>query len=449
MDNLDKFINKLLERAKAEGIGKAEAYLRKNESFHSFVEDGEVSDYGVDSSGGLSLRGLINGKMGTAYTEAFDEDAIEMLVSKVIESASLIEDPDEQFLFEGSPSYAKLDTLAHVPGGGTADDKIKFSCDMEKLALGLDPAVTKLGYQNGVESTHTEVRIVNTSGLNLRHDADGIAAIVNPVAKRGERNSDAVGLRIARNLADLDMGEMTRTAVAEAVYMLDAAPCESGTYEVIFRFDAMSMLLQTFQGIFSAENTQKGLSLLKGKVGETIAAECVTLSDDPHRPGGAASRPFDDEGVATFPKNVIDAGKLTTLLHNLKTAKKEGVDSTGNASKGSYAATVKVAPSNFYIKPGEDGLEALCAKMGEGLVITDLAGTHAGANDISGEFSLLSKGYRVRGGKKAEPVEQITAAGNFFDVLKSIKAVGSDLTFPYGGTGSPSVWVGTLSIAGK
>ncbi|MDR1600441.1 MAG: TldD/PmbA family protein [Oscillospiraceae bacterium] len=448
-DAMDAFIGKLLAAAKSGGIDRAEAYLRRTRSFQAFVENGEVSEYGVNSAGGLALRGLVGGKMGTAYTEAFDEDAVEMLVSRALESASLIEDPDEQFLFEGSPSYARLDTLARSPGGGTVEEKIRFARDLEKLALSLDPLVTKLGYQNGVESTHTEVRIVGTNGLNLRHEADGIGAVVMPVARRGERTSDAFGLRLARDLSDLPMEAMAREAVAEAVYMLDAAPCESGSYEVIFRYDAMSSLLMTFQGIFSAENAQKGLSLLKGKVGETIAAPGVTLLDDPHREGGAHTRPFDDEGVATFPKNVIDDGRLGTLLHNLKTAKKDGVASTGNAAKGSYAATVRVAPTNFYFKPGVDGLDALCGRMGEGLVITDLAGTHSGANDISGEFSLLSKGYRVRGGKKAEPVEQITVAGNFFDVLKNIRAVGADLTFPFGGTGSPSVWVGRLSVAGK
>ncbi|MDR0397523.1 MAG: TldD/PmbA family protein [Oscillospiraceae bacterium] len=448
-DAMDAFIDKLLAAAKAGGIEQAEAYMRRTESFQSFVENGEVSEYGVNSSGGLALRGMVGGKMGIAYTEAFDDDAAEMLVSGVLESASLIEDPDEQFLFEGSPSYAELDTLAKTPGGGTVDEKIKYACDLEKLALSLDPLVTKLGYQNGVESTHTQVRIVGSNGLNLRREADGIGAVVMPVARRGERASDATGLRLARDLSDLPMEEMAREAVAEAVYMLDASPCASGSYEIIFRHDAMSVLLMTFQGVFSAENAQKGLSLLQGKVGETIAAPIVTLLDDPHREGGANTRSFDDEGVATYPKNVIDGGRLGTLLHNLKTAKKDGVSSTGNAAKAGYAAPVRVAPTNFYFKPGGDDLDALCERVGEGLVITDLAGVHAGANDISGDFSLLSKGYRVRGGRKAEPVEQITVAGNFFDMLKNIKAIGSDLTFPFGGTGSPSVWVGALSVAGK
>ncbi|HML45936.1 MAG TPA: metallopeptidase TldD-related protein [Clostridia bacterium] len=184
-------------------------------------------------------------------------------------------------------------------------------------------------------------------------------------------------------------------------------------------------------------------------MGEVIAAPCVTLVDDPLLPEGMATAPFDDEGVATYRKPVIEAGTLKTLLHNLKTAKKDGVQSTGNAAKSGYAAPVRVSPSNFFFQPGADDLAALCARMGEGLVITDVSGLHAGANAVSGDFSLLSKGYRVRNGEKAEPVEQITVAGNFYTLLKDIVAVGSDLTFPFGGVGSPSVWVKALSVAGR
>ena len=87
--------------------------------------------------------------------------------------------------------------------------------------------------------------------------------------------------------------------------------------------------------------------------------------------------------------------------------------------------------------------------MSDGLVITDLSGLHAGANMTSGDFSLLSKGYLLKDGKRVQPVEQITIAGNFYDVLKNIRAIGSDLIFPASGVGSSSVDVGTLTAAGK
>ena len=153
--------------------------------------------------------------------------------------------------------------------------------------------------------------------------------------------------------------------------------------------------------------------------------------------------------MATRTKAVIENGKLTTLLHNLKTARKAGVKTTGNAAKNGYAGTVNVSPSNFYLKPGEKSKEELLADLGNGLVITEVSGLHAGANAISGDFSLIAQGYTVKDGKKDQPVERITVAGNFFQLLKNIRAIGSDLTFPGSPIGSPSVDVGEIAVAGK
>lgn len=230
--------------------------------------------------------------------------------------------------------------------------------------------------------------------------------------------------------------------------MLDAAPCASGTMPVILRNGAMADLLQTFSSVFSADAAQKGLSLLAGKEHSQIAAPCVTLVDDPLLPGGFASRPFDGEGVATYTKKVIENGVLTTLLHNLKTANKAGCASTGNASRASYAASVGVSPTNFFLQPGQADLDALHAHLQNGLVVTEVSGLHAGADAVSGDFSLLSSGYLVENGRKGRPVEQITVAGNFFQLLRDIEEVGCDLRFPMGSVGSPSVRVRSLSVAG-
>jgi len=169
-------------------------------------------------------------------------------------------------------------------------------------------------------------------------------------------------------------------------------------------------------------------------------------------PGGFASSPFDSEGVATYSKNVIDGGTLTTLLHNLKTAEKDGVKSTGNASKSSFKSPVGISPSNFYLKPGDKDIDQLLASVGEGLFVTEVQGLHSGANPVSGDFSLSAKGYRISGGKKAEPVEQVTIAGNFYEMLNDIEQVGNDLKFGLPGSssiGSPSILVKQLAVAGE
>ncbi len=231
--------------------------------------------------------------------------------------------------------------------------------------------------------------------------------------------------------------------------MLRATPVPSGTYRALIDAKCMPDLLGVFSGIFSAESAQKGMSLLAGKEGEIIASEAVTLMDDPLLEGGYASRPFDDEGVASRTKAVIEKGKLTTLLHNLKTARKAGVPSTGNAARAGYAGSVNISPTNFYLAPGEKSKEELMRDIGNGLVITEVSGLHAGANPISGDFSLIAQGYTLKDGKKDQPVEQITVAGNFYQLLKNIRAVGSDLTFPGSSIGSPTVDVGEVSVAGK
>ena len=208
----------------------------------------------------------------------------------------------------------------------------------------------------------------------------------------------------------------------------------------------MQSLLQTFCGIFSAENAQQKLSLLSGREGETIASPLITIMDDPLLPGGLATSAFDGEGSASRTKAVVEQGVLKTLLHNRRTAAKQGVETTGNARR---AGRMDVAPTNFYIVPGSRSLDQLLQDMEDGLLITDVSGLHAGANPVSGDFSLLSNGFVIRGGKQAEPVERVTVAGNFYQLLKAVRAVGSDLEFPGSSVGSPSLDVGTLPVSGK
>ena len=164
--------------------------------------------------------------------------------------------------------------------------------------------------------------------------------------------------------------------------------------------------------------------------------------------GGRLYRYFDDEGVPSATHTVVEDGVFRTFLHNLKTARKDGVATTGNARKVGYASAVYVTPTNFYLKPGKRTLDDMLRGIGEGLVITEVSGLHAGANPISGDFSLLAKGYTFREGRREKPVEQITVAGNFYELLSAVRELASDLTFPMGGIGCPSVDVGELSVSG-
>ena len=445
---IDQFIQALLDEALKAGIEAAEIYLSSGDRFRAMCVKGEITNYTVNATRGLSLRGLYQGKMGYAATEAFDEAAVSQLVEAVKESASLTEDEDVQEIYRGDREYPKADN--YNPALDQVDEARKLALiqDIEKKALALDDRIAALNY-NMISTSSGETRIVNSYGLNLKHRDNMAVCYVSATAKESGRVSTGSGFKVTRNFDELDADAIAREAVEEALFMLKAAPVPSGTYRAIIDAKCMPDMLGAFDGVFSAESAQKGLSLLAGKEGEMIASEAVTLMDDPLLPGGLGSQPFDAEGVATRTKAVIEKGKLTTLLHNLKTARKAGVKTTGNAAKSGYAGAVNVSPSNFFLAPGKKTLAELMQDMGDGLVITEVSGLHAGANAISGDFSLIAQGYTVKNGKKDAPVEQITVAGNFYQLLKNIRAVGSDLTFPGSAIGSPSVDVGEISVAGK
>lgn len=452
---INAFINALLREAADQGILDAEIYLSSGDSFRAMCVHGQIANYTVHATRGLSLRGLYQGKMGYAATEAFDKAAVKQLVLQVKESAALIEDEDVQEIYPGDDHYPQVDNYNPELDKVEEKRKLQLILDVEKKALAMDERITDLNY-NMISTSSGETRIVNrvvkngdAHGLNLSFRDNMAVCFASATAKEGDRVSTGSGFQVTRDFDSLDADQIARDAVEEALFMLRAAPVRSGTYRAIIENKCMPDLLGTFSGIFSAESAQKGMSLLAGKEGEMIASEAVTLMDDPLLPGGLDSHPFDDEGVAAHTKAVIEKGKLNTLLHNLKTARKAGVKSTGNAARGGYAGSVGISPSNFFLLPGEKTLEELMQAMGDGLVITSVSGLHAGANPISGDFSLIAEGYTVKDGKKDQPVEQITVAGNFYQLLKNIRAVGSDLIFPGSAVGSPSVDVGEISVSGK
>ena len=445
---LNIFINKLFQEAKNNGFNEYEVYYVDRESLSINAYNEEVEKYNLTTSYRLSFRGKINDKIGYSYTEILDDDAINMLVKNAKESALVIENEDIQFIYEGDKEYAEVNTYYKALENLPADKLIDLALSMEKEAKTLDNRVTSFG-GCGIGYSKARYGIINSKGLNLENKSNLLSAYVVPIIKNGEDMHDGMGYVTANSIEDVDPKKLAQDGINEAISRIGGKSVSSGKYKAVINNEAMVSILSTFAGVFSGDAVQKGLSLLKGKEGEIIASKQVTLLDDPHLENGLASVPFDDEGVATKKKDIIHEGKLMTLLHNLKTANKGNTKSTGNGFKNSYASPVGVSPTNLYIQKGEKSFEELLKDVGEGLLITEFAGLHSGANSITGDFSLAAKGFYIKDGKKDYPVEQITVAGNFFDLLKNIDVVGSDLKFPMSSIGSPSVKITELSIAGK
>ncbi|SFJ23008.1 PmbA protein [Terrisporobacter glycolicus] len=443
-----QFKNLLFEKAKIAGFDECEIYFSDGESISISVYEGEVEKYNLAKSFGLSFRGKINNKMGYSYTEILDEVAIDMLINSAKNSATLIENDDETFIYVGDKTYSEVKTYSKELENIDPGKMIDLALDLEKEAKNYCDKVVNI---NGCKISYSSSNygIYNTKGLELNNKDNILTSYVVPVVEDESGKNDGVGYVVASSLDEVKPRKMAAQGVEEALSKLGGKSIPSGSYKTIIYNEAMVQLLETFASTFSGDAAQKGLSLLKGKEGDMIASPIVTIVDDPLMEGGLASAPFDDEGVATFTKELVYEGKLNTLLHNLKTAHKQGVKSTGNGFKASYASSVNVSESNLYLRKGEKSFEDLMKEINEGVIITDLAGLHSGANTVSGDFSLAAKGFYVENGKKTFPVEQITLAGNYFDLLKNIVSIGNDLKFPMSNVGSPSVIVTGLSIAGK
>ena len=447
--DMNAFMDKLLSRAKESGMEAAEAYCQQAEKFRARTMNGALDDYQVSASRGLSLRGMINGRMGYASTQAMDESAIDQLIEGVKESAALTEAQEQDEIFAGDKEYPAFEAPASDLDRVSAEDKVAAALAIGEATKAADTRITQVQFPS-ITTVSSTVMLRNTYGLNLSFSDRLWVASVGALAPKADGTmANSYYGECGRDFAKLDPKAIGAEAARRTTQSLDATSVEAGEYRVIMDREAMADLLATFCGVFSAENAQQGTSLLGGKEGQVIASPAVTIMDDPLLPGGYGSCPFDAEGSASRTKAVIDQGVLQTLLHSRKTARKQGVSTTGNAARVGYASPVTVAPTNLFFKPGNQDLAFLMAQMGDGLVITDVSGLHAGANPVSGDFSLLSKGYTVEGGKRGHAVEQITVAGNFYQMLKAVRAVGNDLYFPGSSVGSPSVDVGTLVVSGQ
>lgn len=446
-----EFKDRVFAAGAAAGLGDMEIYVSRSKDFSTRIFQKEVDDYTVSVEQGVGFRARFAAKVGYAYVEILDEDSVELLVTGAKANAQIIDSEDEIEFFEGSESYPEVVAYSEDLEAVSAEEKIEFAKALEIEAFASDERVSMVNWAM-TGYGETENYIANTKGLEQSFRRNGAYSYVSAVVCEGEQVKTGGRMMFDNDWKRFDAKKLAQQAVHEATSLLGASSVVSGDYRVLLRYDVARDLLATFASVFSAEAVQKGLSLLGGKLGQPIASPLVTLVDDPLLKNGAASASFDGEGVATRTKRVIEQGELGTFLHNLKTAKKDGVESTGNASRASFKSPVGISPTNFFIEPGELDYDELVKRLGDGIIIIDVQGLHSGANPVSGDFSLGAYGYLVENGQITRAVDQITVAGNFFKLLETVEQVGLDLEFGSpgfsGNVGSPSLIISQLAIAG-
>lgn len=440
----DEFTSAVFEEALRMGCTAAEVYFVEGDSAEIGVLEGELDQYSVSHNFGLNLRVEYDGRNGYAYTETFENPS--ELAKKAIDNACAIESADAHPM-QGKSEYADIPEAENPLFELDRKQRIELAKEIERAAKAKDGRVIRVSTSE-IASDDSTVIIRNTLGLDAKKREALSYSLVGAILSQNGEMKNAYSFRSGKEALDID--KLVTEAVDNAAAQFGASPVAAGEYDVIIKNEAMADLLNAFSPMFSAENAQKGLSPLNGKEGETVASELITILDDPFYPEFA--RAFDAEGVPSVKKAVVEKGTLKTLLHNLKTAKRAGVESTSNASRARLTSPIGVSPSVFYIEPGETSYDELVKKLGNGLIITELAGLHSGVNTVSDEFSLLASGRLVENGKIVRSVEQITIAGSFLETMRNVDTLGSDLKFgiPVGSIiGSPSILVKGAHISGK
>lgn len=443
---LDARIDAALLAAERLGASDCEVCIERDASLRIEVHGGEVETLALADSQGVGIRIFTpDQRMGFAHSSRQDHD-IHALVDEAWNTA-LANSPDEFGGLIDSDAVSDDDWSEEDFEARPADDKIALVLALEKAAKGAHAEVDSV-QEARYSDSWADVTLANSRGLRRRFRSAGCSCVVEVKAARdGVDAESGWEFDYQRTFDALRPEWVAAEASRKAVEKLGGAPCDTERLPLVLNRGVTAQFLGILASALSGVSVLKGKSLLADKLGEAVAAECITLVDQNDLPEGLSRAPFDGEGTAAQRTVPIEAGVLRGYLHNQYSARRMGAASTANARRGGYASTPELGPSNLHILPGSATREALMQQAGEGFLVTSAMGVHT-ANPISGDFSFGASGFRIRGGAQAEPVRGVTIAGNVLDLFKGIQAVGSDIRF-YGTTGAPSLLTGAFMVSGN
>ena len=435
-----------IKRAKELGIDELEIYemLSTGRSLSWF--GGKMDSFTTNRVLGTSLRAIVGGKQAEIALEQADDDAMDGILNSLIAQAKIVSSEDRTALRKPEETEEVRTSKTFVKP--SVDEILAVMKYVEAGLLASDERVFHVGSVDWQEEGRAR-RITNSLGMKVEDEAYYQIIFADAAAKEGEEIKTDYKVEVVEDLKAFDADAFVKKLSDEVVGKLGGRSLPTGRYSIILEKDAMTSLFAAMSMMFSGEMINRGISPVRGKVGEKIFSELITVIDDPKNTDALDISNYDDEGCPTFRKEVVKDGVFTTVLHSTKTAMAAGTESTGNGFKRSYSTPVSVSPKNCMIVQGEKSLEELMEQMGEGYVITDLQGLHAGINPVTTDFSLQCSGYYVKDGKKAYGVSLVTVAANYLELMKDVVAVGSDLEWSYRSIACPSILFGGAAISGE
>ena len=447
--DLREIAHDVVRRAMAGGATAAEAVVREGDEFSTTVRLGQVETLKEAGSRAIGVRIFFGRRAASTYSSDFSREGLDRMLDSALALAKITsEDP-----FGGIPEAAQLGSLSgdldlyhedvySLPGA----DRIEYARRAEKAALDFDARIKNSEGGSFDAATGHKV-LANSHGFvgEYRRSYCSVAAIPIAQDEKGGMQRD-YWFSVARNLARLDPPEQVgRVAAERTIRRLGARKAKTAQVPVIFDpMVAASILEHIFEGV-NGDSVYRGASFLAGKMGQKIAGDNVTVIDDGTIPGGFGTSPFDGEGIPTRRTLVIENGVLKSYLLNTYTAKKLGLQTTGNASRG-LAGTPGIGPGNYFLQPGRKTPKEIIGEVKGGLYVTEFLGH--GANLVTGDYSRGASGLWISGGEFAYPVEEITVAGNLKEIFFNIAEIGNDLEFR-GSVASPTIRIDGLTVGGE
>jgi len=441
-----EFASNLIDRAISSGAEQAEFFFKTAKSLSIDVKDQKIDTLETSVSYGYSLRVIKNNRLGFSYSNDLKE--VDKVIDNAIEATKYAE-PDN---FLCLPSYQRPSTVEvydkniALISESDAMEKILL---MEQAAFNKDKRIKKTRKAGGSFTTG-ETYIFNSLGVALNYIATACTAQLMAIAENGSENQIGWDFSGSRFLQDIDFEKIGDTAAKRALDQLNSRKISSLKGSILLDRSVAVDFLSLLAGALSSEAVQKGKSLLANKLGLKVCNEKFNVIDNGIFNRMLGSRPFDDEGVPAQSKILIEKGVLKTFMYNAYTARKAGVNSTGNAIRGGFQNLPSVSPTNLYIETFDYGLVQDFVKLvkntDKGIYVFETMGMHT-ANPISGEFSVGVSGLWIENGEFKQPVKEAVISGNILDLFNKIILIGDDLRF-YGNIGSPSLLIEGIDISG-
>lgn len=438
-------LNDIVKAALKAGADAAEAVSADRRSLSVGVRNGKLEDVEREESRDLGLRVFVGKRQASVSASDLSPATQARLVERAVAMARLApEDPHAGFAPEDRLARGPfVDLDLFDPSERSAQTLEQVSAEAEAAALAVTGVARSEGGHAGWSSSRW--RLVTSHGFDGAYEGSAFSLGVGVIAEKDGAMERGGESRSTRHLSDLPGADLIgRTAGERAVARVGPRKIASTTAPVIFDNRMAGQIVSPAIGAISGPSIARGTSFLKDRMGQRVFAEGVTLIDDPFRPRGMGSTPFDDEGVAVQKRALFDDGVLTTWLLNSASARQLGLETTGHALRG-LAGPSGVSTHNLHMEPGERDLAGLMADAGTGLLVTSMFGPSLNGN--TGDWSAGVSGFWFENGVIAYPVNEVTVAGKLTDLYLRLQR-GSDLEFR-GGFNVPSLMFDAVAIAGK